>query len=349
MKNFKNILLDQNSTIKQALQIIDKGDMKIALIVNQNTQLIGTIADGDIRRALLRGMSIDDPVTSIINTNCIYAKSSDSKEKILQIAKYNQIYQIPIVDEQLHVLGIDEVNDFIITNEYRNKVVLMVGGLGTRLRPLTNDTPKSLLRVGNKPILEIIVENFAKYGFKDFIFSVNYKSEMIEEYFGNGQRFGISIEYVHENKRMGTAGALSLMKDKLKDNFFVMNGDLLTNINFEHLLSFHSNDNALATMCVREYDLQIPYGVVKLHENRIVSIEEKPLHRFFVNAGIYLINPKALKYIPNDSFFDMPTLFDSLIKNEEKTISFPIREYWLDIGEIEALKKANIEYSENFE
>ena len=343
MKSFNRIILNKNSTIKEALEIIDVGDMKIALIIEER-KLIGTVSDGDIRRAFLRGLTIQDSVEEVIHKDFIYAKVGDSKEKIIELAKFNQIYQIPIVDDKLILVGIEELSDLIGSIEYKNKIVLMVGGLGTRLRPLTNELPKPLLTVGKKPILEIIIENFSKYGFKNFILSVNYKSEMIEEYFGNGSKFGVSIEYIHEDKRMGTAGALSLIRDKLIDDFFVMNGDLLTNINYEHLLNYHKEDNSSATMCVREYDYQIPYGVVNIENQHIISVEEKPLYKFFVNAGIYILKPTVLKEVPDNQFFDMPTLFEKLIEKEEKVLSFPIREYWLDIGEIKEYRKANAEY-----
>ena len=349
MKPINHILLNTTASIREAMQIIDLGQMKIALVVDSNKRLIGTVSDGDVRRAILQGKGLDTSISDVLNCNFIYATTGDSKDKILQLAQHNKIYQIPIVDEDFMLVGIEEVSDFFTSPNYLNKVVLMVGGLGTRLRPLTNEIPKPLLKVGNKPILETIVENFAKYGFKNFIFSVNYKSEMIEEYFGDGGKIGVNIQYVHEDKRMGTAGALSLMQDQLTEDFFVMNGDLLTNVNFEHLLNFHFSDNARATMCVREYDFQVPYGVVNVENHRIVSIMEKPLHKFFVNAGIYMINPSALKYVPNDSFYDMPTLFHDLICNGENVISFPVHEYWLDIGEISEYKKANSEYSDHFE
>ncbi|EDZ63213.1 nucleotidyl transferase [Sulfurimonas gotlandica GD1] len=349
MKSFAKVILGKDSNIRDVLEIIDSGDMRIALIVEANNKLIGTVSDGDIRRAFLKGATLDDPIEGIIFKDFTYAKAGDSKDKLIKLAKYNQIYIIPIIDENFILLGIEEVNDLIDTKEYANKVVLMVGGLGTRLRPLTDDMPKPLLKVGNKPILETIIDNFSKYGFKDFILSVNYKSEMIKKHFGNGSRFGVNIEYVQEDKRMGTAGALSLMREKLKDDFFVMNGDLLTNVNYEHLLNYHLNDNAVATMCVKEYDFQIPYGVVNIEHNHITSISEKPIHKFFVNAGIYMLSPSTLEFIPNNEFFDMPTLFDNLIQHKQKSISFPIREYWLDIGEIEEYKKANIEYLDIFE
>ena len=225
-----------------------------------------------------------------------------------------------------------------------NKVILMVGGLGTRLRPLTNDVPKPMLDVGNKPILHTIVENFAKYGYTDIIMCVNYKSEIIKEYFGNGDKFGVKIEYVLESKRMGTAGALSLLQKRPKDDFFVMNGDLLTNVNFEYLHEYHKDSNALASICIRKYEMQVPYGVVNVRANKVTSIEEKPTQSFFVSAGIYMFSPIVLDFIPKGVFYDMPTLFSELLKHDFPIHPFPIREYWLDIGRMDEYRRANDEY-----
>jgi len=255
---------------------------------------------------------------------------------------------VPIVDNEGRLVGIEEMDELLKPSVKTNRVVLMVGGLGTRLRPLTEHTPKPMLKVGNKPILETIILNFKKYGFTNIILSVSYKSEIIEEYFKDGQEFGVNIEYIHENKRMGTAGALGLIREKLNEPFFVMNGDLLTNINFEHMMEYHLSNNAIATMGVREYDFQVPYGVVNVDGEKILSIEEKPVHSFFVSAGVYVLDSKVLDFIPNDEFYDMPTLFEKVIENNMKSVSFPIREYWLDIGRLEELEKANNEYNEVF-
>ena len=348
MSIIDKVVMNDSTSIKKAMEVIDTSKIKIALVVSDNKQLIGTITDGDIRRAILKGVTLSDPVKDIMNRNFIYSEVGESREKILQLAKLNQIQQVPIVDKNCILVGIEDISSPLLPVKRQNKVVLMVGGLGTRLRPLTNETPKPLLKVKDKPILEIILEGFIKYGFNDFIFSVNYKSEMIEEYFGDGKRFGVNIQYAHDRERMGTAGSLSFIKKKLTEDFLVMNGDLLTNINFEHLLEFHFNNNSKATMCVREYDFQVPYGVVNIQEHNIASIEEKPVHKFFVNAGIYMLNPSVLKYIPENSFFDMPTLFNILIQSKEKVLPFPVREYRLDIGEIGEYNKANSEYDDNF-
>ncbi|WNL27659.1 nucleotidyltransferase family protein [Arcobacter cryaerophilus gv. pseudocryaerophilus] len=348
MKSINNIKLKQNATIKEALAIIDKAAMQIALIIDENDKLIGTITDGDIRRGLLKGLVLNSSIQSIIFTTPTICKVSDTKEDILKIALSKKLHQIPIVDDDGKVLGIQEIEELIKPKDKINKVILMVGGLGTRLRPLTETTPKPMLKVGNKPILQTIVEKFAEYGYTNIVMCVNYKSDIIQDYFKDGSDFGVNIEYILEEQRMGTAGALSLLKDKPNEPFFVMNGDLLTNVNFEHLHNYHIATNSMATMCVREYDFQVPYGVVNIKDSKIVSIEEKPIHKFFVSAGIYMLSSEVLNYIPKNEFFDMPTLFEKLISLNQNTVSFPIREYWLDIGRMEEYKKANDEYGEMF-
>ena len=348
MKDIQNIKLTINATIKEALKIIDTGAMQIALVVDVNDQLLGTITDGDIRRALLKGMDLNSPIEPIMNKTPTVAKLSNTKEEILELAFSKKLRQIPIIDDDGKILGIQEIDELIKPKKKTNRVFLMVGGLGTRLRPLTENTPKPMLKVGNKPILHTIVEKFAEYGYTNIIMCVNYKSHIIREYFGDGSNFGANIEYIVEEKRMGTAGALSLLKEKPTEPFFVMNGDLLTNVNFEHLHDFHIANNSIATMCVREYDFQVPYGVVNIDGSNIVSIKEKPTYKFFVSAGIYMLNPEVIDYIPKNEFFDMPSLFEKLISKKQNVISFPLREYWIDIGQIEEYKKANEEYDEVF-
>jgi dTDP-glucose pyrophosphorylase len=348
MKNYKNILLKPTSTIKEALHIINNGAMQIALVVDENEKLLGTLSDGDIRRGLLNNLSLSDSIESIIFTTPTVCSIEDTKEKILEIAVAKKLHQIPIVDNDHKLVGIEEIDELLKPIVKTNKVVLMVGGLGTRLRPLTDHTPKPMLKVGNKPILETIILNFKKYGFINIVLCVSYKSDIIEEYFKDGKDFGVTIEYIREDKRMGTAGALSLICDKLNEPFFVMNGDLLTNINFEHMMEYHMSNNSIATMGVREYDFQVPYGVVNVVRENIISIEEKPIHNFFVSGGIYILEEQVLDFIPRDEFYDMPTLFQKVIEKKLKSVSFLIREYWLDIGRIEEYEKANIEYHKAF-
>jgi NDP-sugar pyrophosphorylase family protein len=224
----------------------------------------------------------------------------------------------------------------------------MAGGLGTRLRPLTENTPKPLLPVGGRPLLETIVENFANQGFQKIFLSVNYKAEMFEQHFGDGSRFGVQIEYIHESDRMGTAGALTMLPSRPENPLIVMNADLLTTLDFRQFLEFHRAHRAKATMGVREYAFQVPYGVVEADGERLVSISEKPVHQFFVSAGMYILEPEVLDRIPAGCFFDMPTLFQSMLDEKVDAAVFPVREYWLDIGRLDDLERAQVEFGKFF-
>jgi dTDP-glucose pyrophosphorylase/predicted transcriptional regulator len=349
MSNWKKILVAPHTPIREALEILDKGSMQIVLVVDENERLLGTVTDGDVRRGILKGIMIDAKVESIMNAEPTVAKIDDSRESILGTMQRKRLLQIPLVDEQGRVVGLDRLNDLLQSRSRDNIVVLMAGGLGARLRPLTEDCPKPMLKVGNKPLLETILENFIEHGFHRFYISVNYKADMVQAYFGDGRRWGVDIRYIHENQKLGTAGALSLLPEKPTDSLFIMNGDLLTKVNFSQLFDFHSRHGAAGTMCVREYDFQVPYGVVKIDEHRIAGIDEKPIQRFFINAGIYVLEPDVLDLIPPNTFYDMPTLFEKLIGDKRAPAVFPIREYWLDIGQLADYERANGEFMQVFE
>jgi NDP-sugar pyrophosphorylase family protein len=224
----------------------------------------------------------------------------------------------------------------------------MAGGLGTRLRPLTEECPKPLIKVGGQPILQTVLEGFRAQGFHKFYISVNYKSEMIEQYFGDGRRWDASIEYLREEKRLGTAGPLSLLPETPESAVLVANGDLLTNLNFARLLSYHTEHRAMATMGVRQYSLQVPYGVIEIDGQCISHIQEKPTEKYFVNAGIYALEPDAVAQIPGKTFYDMPELFEDLIAAGEEVTAFPIQEYWQDIGQPDDLHRAQTDYQTVF-
>ncbi|MBB5149733.1 nucleotidyltransferase family protein [Ureibacillus thermosphaericus] len=347
MKDWKTIIVREENTLLETMQIIDKSSLQFAVVVNTDGKLLGTVTDGDIRRSILRGDSLDTKITNVMNPSPITAKVGQSRNKYIQLMKTKKLKQLPIVDKNNKIINIIFWDKIVSNND--NLAVLMVGGLGTRLRPLTNDVPKPMLKVGGKPILETIIEGFKQYGYTNFILSVNYKKEVIQNYFQNGEAFDVNISYIEEPKRLGTAGALSLLPKRPLKPFFVMNGDLLTQVNFEQLMNFHMENNSLATMCVREYEYQIPYGVIETNGVELVSIQEKPIHKSFVNAGIYVLSPKALDYIPKNQYYDMPELFQKLLNEEKMTTVFPIREYWLDIGRMDDFERANLEYKERYE
>ncbi|TDF93489.1 nucleotidyltransferase family protein [Paenibacillus piri] len=348
MKNWKEIIVTPTTSIMHTLEIIDQGALQIALVSDGQNRLLGTITDGDIRRGILRGVSLDSPCSQIMNERPITAGIHDNKKTIFSKMKERGLHHIPVIDDEGHLVRMEMLDQLVNSNRKSNWIVLMAGGLGTRLSPMTDECPKPLLKVGSKPILETIIENFVEHGFYRFYLSVNYRADMIKEYFGDGSKWGIEIRYIHEHMRLGTAGALSLLAEYPREPFVVMNGDLLTKVNFQQLLEFHTENSGKATMCVREYEFQVPYGVVQVDHHRLLNIVEKPRQKFFVNGGIYVLNPEVLDFIPKETFFDMPSLFECLIREQLETAVFPIREYWIDIGRIDDFNRANDEYKERF-
>lgn len=345
MINWKDVAVSPETPLRDAISRIDAAGIQAALVVDTDGRLAGLITDGNIRRAILAGKSLQVPVSEVMNRRPNVVPASTPRDAMLALMRRTMHHHLPLIDGGGRVVGLVTLDELIGAIERPNWVVLMAGGLGTRLQPLTDECPKPLLAVGGKPILESIVESFAEQGFKRIFLSVNHKAEMIRNYFGSGDRWGVQVEYLHESTRLGTAGALSLLPEKPSVPIVVMNGDLLTRANFDNLLQFHITQDSAATMAVREYDFQVPYGVVQLEDSKIRSIEEKPVQCFFVNAGIYALSPDALSHIPMNTFFDMPTLFEELIARGETTVAYPLREYWLDIGRMEELERAQEEWT----
>lgn len=348
MKDLSSLVISPETLIIDAIKAIEAGSRQIALIVDADHRLLGTVTDGDIRRGLLRGVGLDNSVSQVMNLAPLTAKPQQPKEAIVRLMQEREIRQVPIIDEHGTLLWLATLDELLHRKPPDVTVVLMVGGLGTRLRPLTDTIPKPLLHVGGRPLLQTIIENMASQGFTQIYLSVNYKAEMFEEQFGDGSAMGVDIKYIYEDDRMGTAGALSLLPHRPTNPVIVMNGDLLTTLNFQQLLEYHREHRAKATMAVREYSFQVPYGVVETENQRLVSISEKPIHNFFVNAGIYVIEPEAFDLIPQGQPFDMPQLFDAILARSEEASVFPIREYWLDIGRLDDLERAQREYGKFF-
>ena len=345
MKTWRDTLIPPTATIHQAIKTIDNCSMQIALVVDADGRLLGTVTDGDVRRAILRGKDMDAPVDGVMRKEPHVARATDPKELLLERMAAEFVRQFPLLDDAGRVVGLAYIDDLMSpAGERDNWVVIMAGGLGKRLRPLTEDTPKPLLPVGNKPLLETILESFIQYDFRRFFISVNYKAEMIKDHFGDGRRWNATIRYIEEDRPLGTAGALRLIGESPDAPMIVMNGDLLTRVNFQHLLEYHGEQDAKATMCVRQYDLQVPFGVVEIEDNRITGIDEKPVHSFFVNAGIYVLDPDLIDRIPAGSPYDMTTLFEGIVEAGHKTAVFPIHEYWLDVGRIDELNRANWDF-----
>ena len=344
MKNWKDALIGPESTLEAAIATLDRSALRIVLVVDENTRLLGTLTDGDIRRALLRHLPLSSSVKDVMCTTPLTAQLDWSRERILAVMENRQLLQLPLVDMEGRVVGLETLHALLEKRQFDNPVFLMAGGFGTRLHPLTHDCPKPLLNIGDRPILQHIVESFATAGFHRFFISTHYLPHMIRDHFGDGSRWGIDIRYVHEETPLGTGGALGLLPHgEIDAPMFMMNSDLLTTMNYQQLLAFHLEHRSHATMCVREYEYQVPYGVIQSEGHRIVSIREKPSQHFFINAGIYLLSPELVRSVRPGTRIDMPTLLQGAIDDGKKVIQYPIHEYWLDIGRMEDLKRARVD------
>lgn len=348
MRNWESILVDPELSLRDALEKIDKAGTRMVLVVDANRRLLGTLSDGDVRRGLLRGLALTDKVAQSMHLNPIVARSSEDIQAIVASMRSRGVYQMPIVDPQGIVVGLQTIDDLLTTPKRDNWVVIMAGGRGTRLAELTSETPKPMLKVGSRPLLETIISSFAQQGFQRVVLAVGYRAGQIEEHFGNGASFGVDISYLREDRPLGTAGALSLLTEQPTLPLVVTNADLLTKENYGHMLDRHVESKADGTMAVRTYDMQVPFGVVREGDTGIEAIEEKPVQSFVVNAGMYVLSPSSLDLIPKDTAFDMPSLFDAMMRQGMKTRCHHIDGYWLDIGRMADYERANIDFAEIF-
>ena len=334
-----NVWVYNNSfTFNDLLRKLDQEGNGFLVIVDKNNRLLGMITDGDIRRAILNKKK---NVLEIINSSPITISDDMDRMEAIDYLKSIHRRQVPVVAADGSLVDIIYLEDNEISFK-KNKVVIMAGGLGSRLGDLTKDTPKVMLKIGDKPILESIIKNFTDYGFNHFTLCVNYKSEVIKNYFEDGSKWGVNIEYVEEDKRMGTAGALTLLGQRPSLPFFVVNGDVLSTVDFEKVLRFHRKNNATATMCVKTIENQVPYACVEVtNQHHIKGLIEKPVYRHLINAGMYILNPETLDYIPSNEFYDMPSLFETLIERQHKAIAYSLDGYWLDIGHKADYQRAN--------
>ncbi|MEZ8985208.1 alcohol dehydrogenase [Vibrio cyclitrophicus FF160] len=342
---WQKTLIPESSTIKHALEIINNEALRVAVVVDQDLRLLGMISDGDIRRGLLNDLTLSDSVVEVMNISPITAKSGASKECLVELMEQNQILSVPLIDQGGKIVGLETLHSALSKGQYKNPVFIMAGGFGTRLRPLTDNCPKPMLKVGDKPILETVIKSFIKAGFNNFYISTHYMPEQIHQHFGDGSSLDVSILYVHEDAPLGTGGALGLLPDSMPRDLplIMINGDVMTKVDFQRLLNFHIENDADATMCVREYDYQIPYGVINGEGNQITSMVEKPIQRFFVNAGIYVVSPRVIQSVEKNQKIDMPTLLEQHMEERQKVLMFPIHEYWLDIGRMDDFKRAQVD------
>ncbi len=337
----KKICVNSNCSIKDTIISMNKSALQVAVIINERKKYLGIITDGDIRRGIIKKIPITNNIKKILKKNSLTVKPNVSRESARRLMEDRKIFHLPIVNNKGFFQGI-HLNDGVITSlkKYQNTVLIMAGGLGKRLRPLTLKTPKPMLNYKNKPIIEHIIKNFNKEGFTNFYISTGYLGHKIRNYFKDGSEAGLNIKYINEKKPLGTAGSLAFIKKNSKP-LIICNGDLLHKINIEGMLEFHVKNNAFATMAVRDHHVDNPFGVVNTNGSVIKGFKEKPVKRFYVNAGIYIFNSNVIKYVKKNKRMDMPELFNDLIKKGKKTIIFPTYENWIDIGSYSEYKKIN--------
>ena len=329
---WQSLGVSPEASLRDTMLVIDHGRLGIALVVDADTCLLGTVTDGDLRRAMLRGVALDAVVSQVMNRNFTSVGQDATASGVLELMRAQSIKQVPVLDARGCVVGLYFLPDFIEPSLRPNWAVVMAGGEGRRLQPLTAETPKPMLPVGDRPLLENTVSLLVHHGFRHLFVSIHYLGDQIEAHFSDGRRLGCHIKYLRERKPLGTAGALSLLPERPRDPLLVMNGDLLTDVNLSALMDYHVETGCAATQCVREYAFQVPFGVVHYGEGQVIGTEEKPVQRFLVNAGIYVISPDLLDAVPVDQAFTMPDLLAQARRGGHRVAAFPIRERWTDIG-----------------
>jgi dTDP-glucose pyrophosphorylase/predicted transcriptional regulator len=338
---WRDSIVKINTPIRVAIERLNKVGIKIALVLDDNYRLLGTISDGDFRRGILSGLSLEDTVEKIMNKNPRTVSEGAGRLEILKVMTDTRIFQIPIIDKNSFVIGLHLWDDISVQAKYSNLMVIMAGGKGSRLHPKTQNRPKPMLLVAGMPILEHIIKRAQSQGFNHFIIAINYLGEIIEKYFKDGQKFGVKIEYLHEDVPLGTAGALSLLSSKPERAFIVTNGDVITDINYSDFLEYHTDQNAAATVAVHTHEFQIPYGVVQINGFEVESYEEKPIVSSLINAGVYALEPDILDYVKEPRYRDMPEILDISRDLKKKVVVYPLYESWIDIGRPIDLEIAN--------
>ena len=337
-----------DATLHSAMEQVNQSGRGIVLLLDHRDRFLATITDGDIRRAILAGSSIDSPITDALGgsdgtlRHSITAHVTTPRAEQLAMMRKAEIRHLPLLDDDRYVVDLALSEELGTAPPLAVQAVIMAGGFGTRLRPLTDDTPKPMLPIAGRPLMERTIEGLQRAGVHRINVTTHYMPEKITEHFGSGHEFGVELNYVSEDQPLGTAGALGLLGE-IDEPLLVINGDILTNTDFGSLVRFHHQQNALLTVGVRHYDLQVPYGVVEAENGRVIGLREKPTYDFFVNAGVYLLDPSVRQYIPRERRYDMTDLIELLLSMEKPVASYPILEYWIDIGKHDDFDRAQRE------
>jgi dTDP-glucose pyrophosphorylase/CBS domain-containing protein len=350
MHDWRRISLQPTATVRDAIAALERGAVGITLVIDRDNRLLGTVTDGDIRRAILRNVPLDGGVDELLvrpddspYRTPVTAPASTPDDELLALMHVKKVRQIPLVDGEDHVLGLATMPELTRRRSLGIPAVVMAGGFGTRLHPLTEQTPKPLLPVGGKPILGWIIEGLSEHGIEDVWITTHYHAPQIRDYCGDGSRWGIQVRYLHEETPLGTAGALTLLPERFSTPFLLMNADLLTRLNYRSLYEYHADVGAVMTVCVKQHSIQIPYGVVEVENGLVRDLSEKPSRHLYINAGIYVLAPELPAHIPRGRPFNITDLIQQLLDDGAKTASFPVREYWLDIGQMPDYQQAQVD------
>ncbi len=340
------LLADAGDSIRQVMQRIDRGARGIALVADDAGRLLATVTDGDVRRAILDGLRLDEPVSALlgrrrVEERPITAPAGTAADELGRLMKRHKVRHLPLLDGDGRIVDLVMREQLDGRNDLPVRAVIMAGGFGRRLKPLTCNTPKPMLPVGERPLIELTVERLRDAGIHRLHISTHYLAERIKGHFGDGRDFGVSVSYLDERRPMGTAGALGLL-ERAAEPLLVINGDILTGVDYGQMLAYHREQGADLTVAVRQYGMEVPYGVVRCEGERVVDLQEKPTVDFLVNAGIYLLEPGVLELIPSDRRFDMPELIRAVAGDGRRVVSFPVVEYWLDVGRIEDYRAAQV-------
>lgn len=343
-KEIERLVISADASLRDAIQVIDAGGKQIALIVAETGVVEGVITDGDVRRALLVGRTLEEPMIGFESRDFLSAKDDESRQKILKRMRDHSVHQLPVLTDSGELVDVVFLDEFFQVEKASTNVVIMAGGRGVRLGPLTDHCPKPMLEISGRPILERIISELTGQGFLRITLSVNYLKQKIIDHFGDGSLFGANISYIEESEPLGTGGALSLYKPKT-ENILVINGDVLTGVNYNNLLRFHEREGADCTVCVQAYRLEVPYGVIELSGHDIISLAEKPTLTKFVNAGIYVLRRSLFVSMVPDERIDMTDLLLEWIEQNRSVKAFPLYEGWIDIGERKQLDKVAAQYA----
>ena len=340
--------ITSKSAISEAINAINKSKAQIAFVLDDDCRLIGTVTDGDVRRAILAGSTLNSSILNCMNDAYTFMTGDYDIQGLINLMRMKSIRQIPILDSQSRIIRLHTLDELLAPTQNNTPVIVMAGGRGERLSPLTEKCPKPMLAVGERPILETILERMVLHGFYRFYFSINYLGDQIRDYFGDGNKWGAEIVYVEEDEKLGTAGALGLIDFPQNQNVIVLNGDVLSSFEPTKLIEFHQTQQADLTVCLKNFEIEIPYGVVHLDGTDVKSVTEKPKHMYFVNAGIYVFQSRVFALIKKDKCLDMPDFINTLLANSAVVKGYPIYEYWTDIGHHTEIVKARNDFKMHF-